>query len=40
VNDPSKVGVGICTKGLGKSLPGCPPKAIDMIKFIKELNAE
>ncbi len=37
-NDPSKVGVGICTRGLGKSLPGCPPKAIDMIKFIKELQ--
>ncbi|MGE4452935.1 MAG: DUF362 domain-containing protein [Sphaerochaeta sp.] len=38
--DPTKVGVGICTRGLGKSLPGCPPKAIDMIKFIKELDAE
>jgi uncharacterized protein (DUF362 family) len=38
VNDPSKVGVGICTRGLGKSLTGCPPKAIDMIKFIKELE--
>ncbi len=38
VTDPSKVGVGICTRGLGKSLPGCPPKAIDMIKFIKELD--
>lgn len=38
VSDPSKVGVGICTRGLGKSLPGCPPKAIDMIRFIKELN--
>lgn len=37
-NDPSKVGVGICTRGLGKSLAGCPPKAIDMIKFIKELE--
>ncbi len=37
-NDPSKVGVGICTRGLGKSLPGCPPKAIDMIRFIKELE--
>lgn len=36
--DPSKVGVGICTRGLGKSLPGCPPKAIDMIRFIKELK--
>lgn len=36
--DPSKVGVGICARGLGKSLPGCPPKAIDMIRFIKELE--
>ncbi len=36
--DAAKVGVGICTKGLGKSLAGCPPKAIDMIKFIKELE--
>ena len=36
--DSSKVGVGICTRGLGKSLPGCPPKAIDMIRFIKELE--
>ncbi|MDT4762985.1 DUF362 domain-containing protein [Sphaerochaeta sp. PS] len=39
VNDPSKVGVGICTRGLGKSLPGCPPKAIDMIAFLKKLKA-
>ena len=38
IEDPSKVGVGICTRGLGKSLPGCPPKAIDMIAFLKELN--
>ncbi len=38
VNDPNKVGVGICTRGLGKSLAGCPPKAIDMISFLKELN--
>ncbi|MDY0290053.1 MAG: DUF362 domain-containing protein [Sphaerochaeta sp.] len=37
VNDPDKVGVGICTRGLGKSLAGCPPKAIDMIAFLKEL---
>jgi uncharacterized protein (DUF362 family) len=35
--DPDKIGVGICTRGLGKSLAGCPPKAIDMIQFIKEL---
>ncbi|WP_320129182.1 DUF362 domain-containing protein [uncultured Sphaerochaeta sp.] len=35
--DPNKIGVGVCTKGLGKSLTGCPPKAIDMIQFIKDL---
>lgn len=39
VKDPSKVGVGICTRGLGKSLVGCPPKAIDMIAFLKELSS-
>lgn len=38
VQDKDKVGVGICTKGLGKSLAGCPPKAIDMIAFLKELQ--
>ncbi len=37
VKDPLKAGVGICTRGMGKSLPGCPPKAIDMIAFLKEL---
>ncbi|HKL58557.1 MAG TPA: DUF362 domain-containing protein, partial [Sphaerochaeta sp.] len=37
IDDPNKVGVGICTRGLGKSLKGCPPKAIDMIAFLKEL---
>ena len=36
VKDPSKIGVGICTSGLAKSLKGCPPKAIDMIAFLKE----
>ncbi len=38
IDDPTKVGVGICTRGLGKSLAGCPPKAIDMIAFLKKLN--
>ncbi len=38
IQDPSKVGVGICTRGLGKSLAGCPPKAIDMIAFLKDLS--
>ncbi|HZJ88355.1 MAG TPA: DUF362 domain-containing protein [Sphaerochaeta sp.] len=36
VVDPTRVGVGICTRGLGKSLAGCPPKAIDMIRFIRK----
>ena len=35
VEDPKKVGVGSCTQSLGKSLPGCPPKAVDMAEFIK-----
>lgn len=39
MEDPERVGVGICTKGLGKSLPGCPPKAVDMVAFIKGLEA-
>ena len=38
IHDTSKVGVGSCTRGLGKSLVGCPPKAIDMIAFLKNLN--
>lgn len=38
VEDPKKVGVGSCTQGLGKSLPGCPPKAVDMAEFIKGLE--
>ncbi len=40
LQDQGKVGVGICTIGLGKSLPGCPPKAIDMIGFLKKLHEE
>ncbi|HHV39311.1 MAG TPA: DUF362 domain-containing protein [Tepidimicrobium sp.] len=30
------LGIGICTKGLERSLPGCPPKARDIIEFLKE----
>jgi len=29
------IGVGVCTKGLANSLAGCPPKALDMLQFIK-----
>lgn len=35
VEDPSLIGVGVCTRGLGKSLKGCPPSASDMIEFLK-----
>ena len=30
------IGVGQCTCGFQKSLKGCPPKAIDMVKFLEE----
>jgi len=30
------LGIGSCTKGFEKSLPGCPPKAKDIIEFLKE----
>ena len=39
IEDSTKIGVGICTKGLKRSLKGCPPKAIDMIAFLKEQNS-
>lgn len=28
------IGVGICTKGFEKNLPGCPPKAKDILEFL------
>ncbi|NLV98429.1 MAG: DUF362 domain-containing protein [Clostridiaceae bacterium] len=31
------IGIGSCTKGFDKSLPGCPPKAKDIIEFLKDL---
>jgi len=34
-SDPQKIGVGSCTRGLGKSLPGCPPTAKAMVDFLK-----
>ncbi len=34
--DKSLIGVGICTRGLGKSLKGCPPSAKDMMEFIRK----
>lgn len=30
------LGIGICTKNLSKSLPGCPPRAKDIIDFLLE----
>jgi len=30
------IGIGSCTKGFEKSLLGCPPKAKDIIEFLKE----
>jgi uncharacterized protein (DUF362 family) len=32
-----KIGIGNCTEGFIHSLKGCPPKAIDMIDFLKNL---
>ena len=37
VQDPSRAGVGTCTGGLGKSVPGCPPTALAMLEFLKSL---
>ena len=39
VTDPSKIGVGICTRGLGKSVVGCPPTALAMLEFLKKEGA-
>ena len=33
---PERIGVGSCTRGCGRSLTGCPPKALDMVNFLKE----
>ncbi|NLA93485.1 MAG: DUF362 domain-containing protein [Spirochaetales bacterium] len=30
------IGVGICTRGVTHSLKGCPPKALEMVKFLKD----
>ena len=32
----AKIGVGRCTKCCNKSLAGCPPKAADIVEFLKE----
>ena len=33
--DSGEAGVGSCTHGFKKSVPGCPPKAIDIVNFIE-----
>lgn len=37
MNNKSLIGVGSCTKNLGKSLKGCPPSANEMIEFLKNI---
>lgn len=34
--ETGEIGVGQCTCGFQKTLKGCPPKAIDMVKFLEE----
>ena len=34
--ETGEIGVGQCTCGFSQSLKGCPPKAIDMVKFLEE----
>ena len=31
-----EIGIGHCTCGFEKSCKGCPPKAIDMVEFLKK----
>lgn len=31
-----EIGIGQCTSGFAKSLGGCPPKAVDIAKFLRE----
>lgn len=32
------IGIGVCTSKFKKSLPGCPPKAIDIVEFLEKLD--
>ena len=34
--ETGEIGVGQCTCGFQKTLKGCPPKAIDIVKFLEE----
>ena len=29
------IGIGVCTRGFSKNIPGCPPKAADILEFLK-----
>jgi hypothetical protein len=31
------IGIGSCTRGFSTSLPGCPPKARDIVEFLEKL---
>lgn len=33
---PDNIGVGNCTRGCGRNLPGCPPKALDIRNFLEQ----
>lgn len=32
----TQVGIGSCTRGFPKHLPGCPPQALDILRFLEE----
>ncbi|MBC8569416.1 DUF362 domain-containing protein [Oscillospiraceae bacterium NSJ-54] len=34
--EPGGMGVGVCAKGCEKCVPGCPPKAIDIVRMLEE----
>ena len=34
--EPGGIGVGNCTKGCARFVPGCPPKAVDIVEFLQE----
>ncbi|MEW6624119.1 MAG: DUF362 domain-containing protein [Bacillota bacterium] len=35
-SDLPEIGIGLCTKGFKTSLPGCPPKARDLVEFLEK----
>jgi uncharacterized protein (DUF362 family) len=34
------IGIGLCTSGFAKHLAGCPPRALDIVRFLKEMASE